>query len=62
MVDPENPWVFTLLSIAVWVGVQVSLEATLFEGNLPRAAMSGVVGGIAFSTVFVLGQATERYL
>ena len=56
MVDTENPWVLTFLSIIVWVGVQVSLELVLSEDNLLRAAMSGVVGGIAFSTVFILAQ------
>ena len=50
--DLENPWVFTAVSIALWILIQGTMEVIWFEGDLLSATIQGAVGGAAFGVVF----------
>ena len=50
--DLENPWVFTAVSIALWILIQGAMEVIWFEGDLLSAVIQGAVGGAAFGVVF----------
>ena len=52
--DPENPWVFTIASIVLWILIRGggTIEMIWFEGDLLSAVIQGAVGGAAFGVVF----------
>ncbi|WP_435129822.1 hypothetical protein [Halobaculum sp. D14] len=50
----ENPVVFGAVVTVLWTGLWTGAEAVLFDGDLAVAAVSGAVGGVAFSVVWWL--------
>lgn len=45
----DNPWLFTGLSVVVWVLLWVGIEVLLFDGDMIGAAIPGAVAGLAFA-------------
>jgi membrane associated rhomboid family serine protease len=51
MVDPDfdNPWIFTGVTVAIWVLVFVAIQVVIFDNSLMSGAVQGFLGGLAYS-------------
>lgn len=49
----ENPWLFTLVVIVVWVVVWVSLELFVFQVDLIGAVIIGALTGLVMGMSYI---------
>ena len=47
--DFDNPWIFTGVTVAIWMIVFVVIQAAIFKNSLVSGAVQGFLGGLAYS-------------
>ncbi|MFB6115542.1 MAG: hypothetical protein ABEK04_04545 [Candidatus Nanohalobium sp.] len=50
--DLENFWIFTAVTVVIWVAVYGAIEVFLLNGELLTGVIQGLIGGVIFATVY----------
>ena len=50
--DFENPWIFTIVTISIWILIFSVIEIGFTNGSLQSGIIQGFLGGLAYSITY----------
>lgn len=54
----ENPWVFTVLTVTIWIIIATGIEVFLINEQWQGGVIKGLTGGLAYAITYM---AIQKY-